>query len=482
MQAGGMEAGSGYGPIGISTVNPHYLHYKGSPILLITSAEHYGALINLDFDYVAYFDMLQRYEMNYTRIYPGAFYEVKGMFIEDNTLAPLPGRLVVPWVRSSEPGCADGGNKFDLSAWDERYFARLHDFLRQAEARGIVVEICLFNGQYEQSWPNHALFAANNIQGVGDCDLKEVQTLEHADLVAAHKAYVRKLVEEVNAFDNVILELCDEPTIGGTPAELTVKWIDELLDVIVETERELPKRHLVGQQLMKDVDYTDDPRNTMLVTQYISDPMYGQIGGVEALDDKYGSNKPIELNETGFYPIWYFDDRLGASRAEAWEFIVGGGAAFNQLNGLYTIHDPAGDTPENRQVLGSLRNLKRFMYGFDFERMSRDPDFIRGGIPEGARVRSISERGRQYALYLHHSTFNVGKDPVYRVQHGEHSAVLQLDVPAGTYRAEWVDPASGTVVASELYEHEGSGGLLAVASPVYKVDIALSVKRIEEER
>ncbi|WP_308637410.1 hypothetical protein [Paenibacillus silvisoli] len=478
MQARGMEAGTG--PIGINPENPHYLHYKGSPILLITSAEHYGALINLDFDYVAYFDMLQRYELNYTRIYPGAYYEVTGMFIEQNTLAPLPESLILPWARSSEPGCADGGNKFDLERWDERYFARLHDFLERAEERGIVVEVCFFNCQYEQSWGYTALNAANNIQGVGDCHFNDVQTLKDARLVEVQKAYVRKLVEEVRAFDNVILEVCDEPTMFGTPADQTVKWIDELFDVIVESERELTQRHLVGQQLMRGVDYTDDPRNTMIVTQYITDPVSGQIGGVEALDAEYAHNKPIELNETGYYPIWYYDDKLGAARAEAWEFIVGGGAAFNQLNGLYTTEDPAGDTPENRQLLEALLQLKRFMYGFDFVRMSRDSAFVRGGVPEGALVRSISEPGRQYALYMHHSTIAAGKETVYRVQPGAYSAVLQLEVPAGTYRAEWIEPASGRLLASEAYEHEGNGGggLLAVASPVYAVDIALSVKRI----
>lgn len=41
-----------------------------------------------------------------------------------------------------------GGNKFDLDKWDPEYFARLNDFITEAGARGIVVEVRLFNSEY----------------------------------------------------------------------------------------------------------------------------------------------------------------------------------------------------------------------------------------------------------------------------------------------------------------------------------------------
>jgi hypothetical protein len=53
-------------PIKVAPANPHYYFYQGKPILLITSAEHYGAVINKDFDYVAYLDALQAHGLNYT--------------------------------------------------------------------------------------------------------------------------------------------------------------------------------------------------------------------------------------------------------------------------------------------------------------------------------------------------------------------------------------------------------------------------------
>lgn len=38
-------------PIRMHPDNPHYFEYRGEPTVLITSAEHYGAVLNLDFDY-----------------------------------------------------------------------------------------------------------------------------------------------------------------------------------------------------------------------------------------------------------------------------------------------------------------------------------------------------------------------------------------------------------------------------------------------
>ena len=36
-------------PISLHPENPHYFEYKGKPVLLITSGEHYGAVINQGF-------------------------------------------------------------------------------------------------------------------------------------------------------------------------------------------------------------------------------------------------------------------------------------------------------------------------------------------------------------------------------------------------------------------------------------------------
>src|SRR5262245_61204637 len=97
-------------PIALHPENPHYFVWRGRPTILITSAEHYGAVMNLDFDYRKYLDTLAADGLNYTRVFSGAYVEPQGAFkIERNTLAPRPGRFLAPWPRSSQPGYPNGG-------------------------------------------------------------------------------------------------------------------------------------------------------------------------------------------------------------------------------------------------------------------------------------------------------------------------------------------------------------------------------------
>src|SRR5580693_4057052 len=95
---------AGAEPIKLHPANPHYYTFNGQSTILMTSAEHYGAVINLDFDYVAYLDALKAYGLNYTRIWPGAVLEMVGGVVEGNPVGPRPRSLIVPWARSNEPG------------------------------------------------------------------------------------------------------------------------------------------------------------------------------------------------------------------------------------------------------------------------------------------------------------------------------------------------------------------------------------------
>ncbi len=464
-------------PISVHPDNPHYYLFRGKPTVLITSAEHYGAVINRAFDYITYLDALKSYGLNYTRIYPAAFVEPEGAFHLENTLAPKPGDLVQPWARSQSPGYWSGGNRFDLDHWDPEYFRRLKDFVSQAGVRGIVVEICFFNAQNRGSWPVSPLYWKNNIQGEGRIDKDDVQTLKHPEFVRRQDAFVRRIVEEVNSFDNVILEICDEPFSYGTSRTLAGAWIEHLVGVVKQTEDSLPQRHLLGQQVQGriggPVDFATNANVSVIVTQYIWQTPDEQIGGMKALDYLYDRNKPIDLNETGYYPLasWYTGDKASDVRVEGWEFMVGGGSSFNNLNGMYTVHDPAGTAAENRPVLKTMQCLKQFIEGFDFVKMRPDRSFVKSGMPAGVYYRGMSERGRQYGLYHHHSTL---KEYVYTVTPGAYEERLVLDLPAGKYRVDWIDPSTGTVLDTKRFAH--AGGERSISTPKHAIDVALRIK------
>jgi hypothetical protein len=468
-------------PIKPHPANPHYFIFQGKPTILITSAEHYGAVINKAFDYVPYLDALKEQGLNYTRFYPGAMFETIDKFITGNPLGPKPRDLIVPWARSDQPGYLVGGNKFDLDRWDPGYFARLNDFLTKAAERGIVVEICFFNSQYSDTWPISPLYYENNIQAEGKCKWRDAQTMKHADLVRREEDYVRKITQEVNKFDNVILEICDEPSSIGTGVALAGPWVSDLLGVARNTESDLPQKHMVAQEVEGPfggpMDFSADPRLSIITAQYLWGPEPGanggEMGGMRALDYKYNLNKPIELNETDWYPWGYRGDKIAASRVEAWEFIVGGGAGFNHLNGLFTPVDPAGKSPDNARLLGALQNLKDFIYSFEFLKMHPDRSFIVSGLPTShGYARGMSEPGKQYALYIHHSSERRGS---YIVSPGNYHESLMLNLPPGNYQADWVDPERGSVIKSESFTQANESKMLT--SPTYNIDIALRIKR-----
>src|SRR5687768_7389356 len=67
-------------PIRLHPDNPHYFLFRGRPAVLVTAGEHYGAVLNRDFDYVRYLDVLKAHGFNLTRTFAGTYRELPGSF------------------------------------------------------------------------------------------------------------------------------------------------------------------------------------------------------------------------------------------------------------------------------------------------------------------------------------------------------------------------------------------------------------------
>jgi hypothetical protein len=405
-------------PLALHPDNPRYFLFRGEPTVLVTSGEHYGAVLNLDFDYLRYLDALAKDGLNLTRVFSGTYREIPGSFgITDNTLAPKPGRYLAPWARSTEPGDFDGGMKFELSRWDESYFRRLKDFMARAQERGVVVELNLFCPFYEEVlWAASPMNARNNVNGVGKVPRDEVYTLKHADLTAVQEAVTRRLVAELNAFDNLYFEVANEPYFGG----ITLPWQHHVARLIAETEATLPKRHLVSMNVANGTARVESP------SPHVSIFNFHYATPPDAVAVNAHLRGVIGENETGFRGR---DDVL--YRTEGWAFLLAGGGLFNNLDYSFTpdhpggtflgYASPGGGNPTFRR---QMRVLKDFVHSFDFLRMRPDRSVVEG--PAGLEARALVEKGRQYAVYLHAP-----------VGHGHFAArwTGRLDPPAtGTYR------------------------------------------------
>jgi hypothetical protein len=376
-------------PIRLHPDNGHYFLFRGRPTVLITSGEHYGAVLNLDFDYRKYLATLQKLGFNLTRTFSGCYCEPVGAFnIQQNTLAPARGRLICPWARSSVPGYANGGSKFDLTRWDTAYFQRLKDFVGQAGKRAVVVELVLFCPFYKDAmWDLSPMNAANNVNGVGaGVQRTSVYTLRSGKLQAVQDAMVRRVVQELKDFDNLYYEICNEPYFGG----VSLAWQHHVADTIVEAEKPFRHKHLIAQNIANGSKKVVKPHPAVSIFNF----HYARPPVAVAMN--YALNKAIGDDETGF-------QGMGDApyRTEGWDFIVAGGAVYDNLDYSFTCGHEDGTCRNNAPGGGGaslhrqLGILVKFIHGFDFIRMRPDDSVIRAGAGgAGAAVRRLRP-GRQ---------------------------------------------------------------------------------------
>ncbi len=435
------------GPIRLHPENPRYFLFRDKPAFLLTSGEHYGAVLNLDFDPKPYLDELNRRGFNFTRTFSGTYREVPGSFsIKDNTLAPRPGRFACPWAIVGEPGKPE---RFDLDKYDDAYFRRLKAFVADAGDRGIVVEYTLFCPLYDDSlWAVNPMNARNNANGVGNCPREEVYTLKHPDLLGKQLAFVDRAVKELAGFDNLVFEICNEPYFGG----VTIPWQKRVAEAIVEAERDRPGKHLIAQNVANGKAKVEPahPDVGLFNFHYATPP--------DTIAMNANIRAAIGDDETGFRGTADLPYRV-----EAWEFLLAGGSTYDNLDYSFTTAHEDGTEPVKDPTPGGggpalrsqLATLKTFLEGFDFLHMA--PDVEAAKRVKGASARVLSKKGGQYAVYLR----------------GGPAATITLALPPGKYRFEWLDPKTGHAGPSGTIE---GGNDVTLEAPKFSEDIALGLK------
>jgi hypothetical protein len=465
-------------PISLHPQNPHYFLFKGKPTVLITSAEHYGAVLNADFDFKKYLQTMHDEGMNYTRIFVGSYAEVPGSFgIQNNSLAPVVGSFIAPWKRVDEPGLFRGEKKFDLNEWNPEYFSRLKDFILLADELGIVVEVTFFCSTYNDNiWERNPFNPGNNINSIPiNLERQKSNTLANSILTGFQQKLVEKLVTELNGFDNVFYEIQNEPwsddpqkvmrllkTLDPEPekgswfkwAEMassaSLEWQKLMAKTVVETEAQLPKKHIIAQNYTNFVHSLDDvdPNISILNFHYV---------WPEAVWYNYGWNRPVSFDESGF---------AGSSDStylrQAWQFMMAGGAVFNNLDYSFYVGKEDGTGVNNAPGGGSanlrkqLTYLRSFIESFDFVQMQ--PDFNVVVHSPGLQVHAISQSGAQYAM----------------VFTGVASKSVKLNLPKGKYNFEFISPYSGKTLKKGFFKQKKSG-VYELKLPEFEEMVALKI-------
>lgn len=463
-------------PIRLHPQNPHYFLYKGSSLALVTSGEHYGAVLNLDFDYKKYLETLSGDGMNYTRIFTGSYFEISGesFGIQNNTLAPFPDKVITPWTKISSDG---DKAKYDLDTWNEAYFARLKDFVQAASEKDIIVEVTLFSSIYrKEHWELSPLNPENNINIKDPLPYYNAQTLDNGELLKYQEQFVRKMVTELNGFNNFFFEIQNEPWSDHAVAvynivnkeelnkndwtykadmadQHSMAWQEKIASTIVDEEGKLSKKHLIAQ------NYTNFRASVPLINSNISIINF-HYAWPDAVEWNYHYDRVIGFDESGFAGS---GDQV--YRRQAWQFMLSGGGLFNNLDysfypghedGLGENNAPGGGS---KALRSQLNVLSRFLHGFELEKLR--PNCTCVYKSPGLIPYILSDKNNTYAIYLRAT--------------GTGKTTLVLNTGKGKYRIQTLDPHTGSY--SKPIEKEAKNGALSIEIELPEGELAMKIEK-----
>jgi hypothetical protein len=255
------------GPLRVHPANSRYFtdgtkRSDGSlKAVYVTGSHTWNSLVDMGqndppepFDFGAYLAFLERHRHNFIRLWAwdSAVWDTRanGRLGKDyvHKAAPL------PWVRPGPGVALDGKPRFDLTRFDSAYFERLRARVDAAGQRGIYVSVMLFEGwglmhgnggrgaPAGWAWRSHPFHPDNNINEIKiaapDEAAAQVHRLGNRAVNDLQADYIRKVVDTVNGFDNVMYEVINE---GGEK-----EWDWWVVQVIRDHQRTKPKQHLVG--------------------------------------------------------------------------------------------------------------------------------------------------------------------------------------------------------------------------------------------
>ena len=452
-------------PIRFHPDNPRYFLYKGKPLVLVTATEHYGAILNRNFDYITYLNEASDKKATLSRCFL-LFRELEGVPLNPHSpCKPLPGEYVAPFARTGPGYATDGFLKFDLDKWDPVYFERLHGFLTEASKRDIIVELTLFSNAYSDPvWNLNPFNTKNNTNGIGNIAWQDYNSMRDAALFERQKAYVRKIVQEASGYDNFYFEVCNEPFgdhPGGHASGAEVEaWHDAIRNVIREEEAKLPKKHLIFQdpvERSRTDGILDTPVNEKTVDAIdIHDYHQMSYKKIALLPLGRFMQKDLKLDRINYFwttchdagkPLVFDEDNAATSsldeeawiihRKRAWTTLCSGGH-YDMIDFSIQARGQEDGTPASRAHIRTwIKHLSAFIHAADFVHTTPVRNFCTE-VPRSTIAATLANPGAEYVIYV------ADKRERDEKGHGEPcSGTLAFSLPAGKYEARLYEPANG---------------------------------------
>ena len=432
------------GPLRVSDANPRYFATPDGRVVYLTGSHTWNNLVDMgttdpppQFDYAAYLDFMERRRHNFMRMWA---WDLTKWDTERNGQKEVHTVAPQPWARTGPGTALDGKPKFNLEQFDPPYFERLRTRVAAAGDRGIYVSIMLFEGWGMQfvkdAWKSHPLHPGNNVNGIGG-DIKEgvrIHELASKPVLAVQEAYVRKVIDTVNDLDNVLYEISNENHPPSTD------WQYHIIRLIHDYEKTKPKQHPVGMTFQ----YQGGSNETLFESpaEWVS-PNPGPKDAYRN-DPPAAAGRKVILTDTDH--LW----GLGGNQAWVWKSFARG------MNPLFM-------DPYEGKVLGGKPEPK-----WDPVRNSLGYTLALARRIDLARITPRNElASTQYCLA------NPGAEYVV-YNPSEDNAAFEVNLEAGAYQVEWINPDDGKTVATG--DVEAKGGPTRFEAP-FKGDAVLHLKR-----
>ena len=221
------------GPLIVSKTNPRYFTVASEPekkAIYLTGSHiwnnfHDGMGPGADcggtteeFDFAGYLQFLKEHGHNFIRLWRWEQFRSQAAGGSYH-LCMTP----QPWQRTGPGEAKDGKPKFNLEQFNQDYFDRLRERVIAAGSDGIYVAVMFFDGWALHLSPapdhveGHPFHAGNNVNGISITSILDHQVLPLDSRVQAlQEEYIRKVIDTVYDLPNVLWEVANESSGGGT--------------------------------------------------------------------------------------------------------------------------------------------------------------------------------------------------------------------------------------------------------------------------
>ncbi len=407
------------GPLRVLKDNPRYFTDESGRAIYLTGSHTWSNLVDIGpkdppprFDFTACLDWMQKLNHNFIRLWT---WEPVTWNTKANRENKLHTSAPQPWARTGPGMALDGKPKFNLKKFNPAYFERLKRRVSAACDRGIYVSVMLFEGWAMQfsagAWEGHPFNQQNNVNGIDGDQNKdgkglEFHTLADPAVTALQEAYVRKVIDTVNDFDNVLYEISNE----NHP--LSTEWQYHIIRYIKSYEKKKPKQHPVGMTFQ----YRGG-KNKVLFNSPADWISPNREGGYRDNPPAADGRKVI-LNDTDH--LW----GIGGNQSWVWKSFLRG-------------HNPIFMDPYDGVVLGERFDPKwdpiRRSMGYTrryAERMNLAAMRPRGDL--SSTKYCLAKPGVEYLVYKPASD----------------NRSITVKLKSGKYKYEWFDPEQGRIVSA----------------------------------